>query len=318
MGTPEFAATILTALLESPHRVVGVVTRPDRPSGRGLQVSQSPVSLLAQQHGIPVVKPERASDPVFREAMEEWAPEVAAVAAFGIILKRDILEIPPRGCVNVHASLLPEYRGAAPIQHAILDGRIETGVTTMLMEEGLDTGPILLQERLPVLPDETAGELERRLAELGGRLLVRTLDALESGEVSPTPQDDSRATWARSLGPEAGDIFFDETAAATHNRIRGCTPRPGARAYLNGSPVRIWRSALQGGGSAAQEDAAGTVVQVAGDALVVTCGDGQPIMLCEVQPSGRGRMSGAAFARGRRLKPGDRFDGRPGTSGDRE
>ena len=316
MGTPGFASTILDALLESRHPVVGVVTRPDRPSGRGRRPSPSPVAVAAAARGLPVVKPENASDPVFREALREWSPDVAAVAAFGLILRKDILEMPRRGCVNVHASLLPLYRGAAPIQQAIIDGCAETGITTMLMEEGLDSGPILLQERVPILPDETAGELERRLADVGARLLVQTLDELEAGTVNPVPQDDSRATWARSLGPEAGDVLFAESAAATHNRIRGCTPRPGARAYLAGAPVRIWRSALMPQSSPEPNAAPGTILAVSGDGLAVACGDGCPIMLCEVQPAGRGRMSGAAFARGRRLKPGERFDNHPPADGD--
>lgn len=316
MGTPAFAATILDTLLRSSHRVVGVVTRPDRPSGRGRTVSPSPVATLAAQHGLPVVKPENALDPALREALQQWRPDVAAVAAFGLILKKDILELPPRGCVNVHASLLPKYRGAAPIQQAIIDGCTETGITTMLMEEGLDSGPILLQERVPILPDETAGELEMRLAEVGARMLVQTLDKMEAGSLTPAPQDDSQATWARSLGPEAGDVFFQETAVRTHNRIRGCTPRPGARVYLGGAPVRVWRSALPEDGISPAEEPPGTILDIAEPGIVAVCGDARPIMLCEVQPAGRGRMSGAAFARGRHLKPGDRFDTHPPTDQD--
>jgi len=308
MGTPPFAATILRGLLGSSHRVVGVVTRPDSRQGRGRAQIASAVSMLADEHAIPCVKPENAKDPVLTDALKCWDPDVAAVAAFGLILTGDVIAIPPHGCVNVHASLLPRYRGAAPIQQAVIDGETETGITTMLIDSGLDTGDMLLKRTIPIPPDITAGELEEQLAEVGAALLVETLDAVESGRLLPTPQDHSLATHARSLGPAAGDILFTESARQTHNRIRGCTPRPGARCFLKANPLRIWRSALPAEHSEPTTVPPGTVLGAGRDGITVACGDGLPIMLCEVQPAGKARMRAADYARGARLAAGVTFD----------
>ncbi len=308
MGTPPFAATILQGLLASSHHVVGVVTRPDSRKGRGRAQSPSAVAMLADERGIQCVKPESSSAPMLPESLKSWAPDVAAVAAFGLILTSELIAIPPRGCVNVHASLLPRYRGAAPIQHAIIDGETETGITTMLIDSGLDTGDMLLKRTVPIPPDMTAGELEEQLAQVGATVLVETLDAMESGRILPIPQDHSLATYARSLSPQAGDILFDESAKKTHDRIRGCTPRPGARGYLQANPLRIWRSALPSEHSQPVAVTPGTVLTAGHEGITVACGDGLPIMLCEVQPAGKARMRAADYARGARLAAGVRFD----------
>src|SRR3989449_4044637 len=208
MGTPEFAVPSLQALLEADPeklgRVVGVVTKPDRPKSRGQQLPPPPVKVLAQQAGLPILQPLKMKDPAFLETLKSWAPDLIAVTAFGRILPPVVLDLPLKGCVNVHGSLLPKYRGAAPIQWAIINGETETGITTMLMDAGMDTGPVLLQETVPILPMETAGELAARLAPIGGRLLVETIRGLKDGNPAPIPQDPSRATLAPLLKKEIG------------------------------------------------------------------------------------------------------------------
>src|SRR6476659_8461143 len=192
MGTPEFAVPSLEALLKSDDRVVGIVTQPDRPRGRGQRLSPSPVKIIAQREEIPLLQPTRMKDPSFMAELSGWKPDMIAVAAFGRILPPAILSLPPRGCINVHGSLLPKYRGAGPIQWAIVNGETETGVTTMLMDEGMDTGAMLLQEAIPIMPDDTTGTLSPRLAELGGRLLVETITRLKAGTLMPRPQNASQ------------------------------------------------------------------------------------------------------------------------------
>src|SRR3989454_7182116 len=208
MGTPEFSVPSLRALLEADPekigRVVGVVTQPDRPKGRGQQLTPSPVKVLAQQAGLPILQPLKMKDPAFLETLKSWAPDLIAVTAFGRILPPVVLDLPPKGCVNVHGSLLPKYRGAAPIQWAIINGETETGITTMLMDAGMDTGPVLLQETVPILPIETAGELAARLAPIGGQLLVKTIGGPENRTPPPATPRHSRATLAPLLKKEDG------------------------------------------------------------------------------------------------------------------
>src|SRR5437016_11479921 len=196
MGTPDFAAASLEALLRSDDSVVGVVTQPDRPKGRGQTLTPSPVKLLAQREQIPLLQPFKMKEPEFLHALAGWKPDLIAVAAFGRILPPVILSLPPQGCINVHGSLLPKYRGAGPIQWAIINGETETGITTMLMDEGMDTGALLLQKTVPILPDDTAGDLAARLAPLGGQLLVETIAGLRNGMLTPIPQDHAKATLA--------------------------------------------------------------------------------------------------------------------------
>src|SRR3989442_5215872 len=208
MGTPEFSVPSLRALLEADPekigRVVGVVTQPDRPKGRGQQLTTSPVKELAQQAGLPILQPLKMKDPTFLETLKSWAPDLIAVTAFGRILPPVVLDLPPKGCVNVHGSLLPKYRGATPIQWAIINGETETGITTMLMDPGMDTGPVLLQETVPILPMETAGELAARLAPMGGRAPVKTPKGVKGGPPTPLPRDPSAATSAPCVSRGAG------------------------------------------------------------------------------------------------------------------
>ncbi len=243
MGTPDFAATSLEALLRSDDSVVGVVTQPDRPKGRGQTLTPSPVKLLAQREQIPLLQPLKMKDPEFLQALTGWQPNLIVVAAFGRILPPVILSLPPLGCINVHGSLLPKYRGAGPIQWAIINGETETGITTMLMDEGMDTGAILLQETIPITPHDTAGTLSPRLAELGGKLLVETIAQLKAGTLVPRQQDSSRATMAPLLKKEDGVIDWALPATALANRIRGLAPWPGAYTTVGGSDRwTIWRA----------------------------------------------------------------------------
>src|SRR6476469_655465 len=224
MGTPEFAVPSLEALLKSDARVVGIVTQPDRPRGRGQHLSPSPVKVIAQRDEIPLLQPTKMKDPSFMAELSGWKPDVIAVAAFGRILPPAILSLPSRGCINVHGSLLPKYRGAGPIQWAIINGETETGITTMLMDEGMDTGAMLLQEKLEILAEDTAGTLAPRLAELGGCLLLDTLARLKAGTLTPKKQDDRQTTLAPILKKEDGLIDWTMSATSLANRVRGLSP----------------------------------------------------------------------------------------------
>jgi len=308
MGTSRFAVPTLEAVVRAGHQVLLVVTQPDRPSGRGLQVHASPVKQAAERLGLPVFQPEKIREESAVQRIRSLAPlDAIVVAAFGQIVPKAILDIPRLGCINVHASLLPKYRGAAPILHAIAAGETRTGVTTMLMDPGLDTGDILLQEETEIGPEETAGELEERLAEMGAALLIRTLDALESGTACPTPQDHSRATLAPSIKREAGEIDWQQSAAAIVNKARGYNPRPGCYTFLKGQTVKIWRARL--GRESGRIGPPGAVLSVDSEGVEVAAGQGS-VVLVEVQPEGRKRMSAADFARGARLEPGSAVLGR--------
>ncbi len=310
MGTPEFGSTILNALLSSSHDVLGVVTRPDRPRGRGRRMESSPVAVLAASRSLPLIQPRSRSDGVFLSQMKAWAPEAAVVAAFGLLLPQEILAVAPKGNINVHASLLPKYRGAAPVQDAIIRGESITGVTTMMMDEGLDTGDVLLRRETPIGAAMTAGELEEQLARIGADLLLETLDGLESGMVRPEPQDSAAATYSMALRPNDGDILWNQTAFETHNRIRGCTPRPGARLYFGGQPVSIWKARVDGCAQAQCAGLApGTVLECSKSGLRVVCGSQTVLQVIEVQPAGRQRMPAADWARGAHMQGSQsRFD----------
>lgn len=301
MGTPDFAVPSLRALLESGDQVAGVVTQPDRPKGRGQSVVASPVKRLAKDAGLPVLQPLKMKDPALLGALRDWKPEVIAVTAFGRILPPAILELPPLGCVNVHASLLPAYRGAAPVQWALINGEQETGVTTMLMDAGMDTGPILLQERLAIRPDETAGALSVRLAEIGGRLLVTTLRGLKERALTPRQQDGAKATLAPLLKKEDGLIDWARPAPAIANRIRGLTPWPGAFTFLGRERWLIWRAGATSRAAAGQRP--GTIVD-AGKAglLVATATD--VLAITELQPANSRRMTAAEYLAGHPVPAG--------------
>lgn len=306
MGTPDFAVASLEALLKSEHSVVGVVTQPDRPKGRGNLLTPSPVKLLAQQARIPLLQPTKMKDPEFLQTLAGWKPDFIAVAAFGRILPPAILSLPPFGCINVHGSLLPKYRGAGPIQWAIINGETETGITTMQMDEGMDTGAMLLQEAIPILPDDTTGSLSPRLAELGGRLLVETISQLKAGTLIPRPQDASRATLAPLLKKEDGVIDWNLPAAGLANRIRGLSPWPGAyTTTAGGDRWTIWRaSALP----RSVTNPPGTVVDITAVALHVATGEGV-LAVTELQPANSRRMAVSQYLAGHPIAVGERLGG---------
>lgn len=300
MGTPEFAAPTLQALLGSRHDLRAVVTQPDKPAGRGRRLSAPKVKQLALAHEIPCLQPAALNDPTVEDALSALEPEVIVVAAYGNILPPSILNIPPMGCINVHASLLPKYRGAAPIQWAIINGETETGITIMLMDEEMDHGPILLQRPVPILPDETAGELHDRLAALGPPCLLEALEGLEAGSLTPRTQDHAEATYAPMLSKEDGRLDWSEPAETVVNRVRGVTPWPGATTTLGGEPIKVWQASV---GPAEASGRPGEVVAVGEDGLTVACGRGA-VRIEELQVAGRRRMAAASFLRGHPVAPG--------------
>lgn len=302
MGTPEFAVPSLEALLQSDDQVVGVVSQPDRPKGRGHQLVAPPVKLVAERAGIPILQPLKIRTPEFLQALSAWRPDLIAVAAYGRILHTPILRLPPMGCVNVHGSLLPKYRGAAPVQWAVINGETKTGITTMLMDEGMDTGPMLLQDQLEITPDDTAGTLAPRLAELGGRLLVKTITQLKAGTVTPTKQDDAQATMAPLLKKEDGLIDWTMTATALAHRVRGLSPWPGAYTFFGGERWNIGKAISNVG---ATTETPGTIVAVNKQAIVVATGDGL-LDILEIQTANSKRMSVGQFLAGHRVTAGMR------------
>jgi methionyl-tRNA formyltransferase len=310
MGTPDFAVPSLDALLHSPDDVVGVVTQPDRPKGRGQELALSPVKLVAQRAQIPILQPLKMKDPAFLEALQAWRPDLIAVAAFGRILPKMILDLPPKGCVNVHASLLPKYRGAGPIQWAVINGERETGITTMLMDEGMDTGAILLQEPVPIAADDTAGSLSVKLAAVGGRLLLETLRRLQEGRLTPCPQDSSQASMAPLLKKEDGLLDWSLPATAIVNRVRGLSPWPGAYTYLGADRWIVWKA--QALDRSAPAVLPGTIMEAAKEGLSVATGSGA-LRVTEVQPANSRRMSVAQYLAGHALEPGLRFGPPPPT-----
>jgi len=308
MGTPEFAVPSLQALLdadpEAVGRVIGVVTQPDRPKGRGQQLAAPPIKVLAQHAGLPILQPAKMKDPDFLDAVRGWAPDVIAVTAFGRILPPVVLDLPPMGCVNVHGSLLPKYRGAAPIQWAVINGETETGITTMLMDPGLDTGPMLLQETAPIHPTDTAGDLAARLAPLGGRLLVETLAKLKNGTLRPMPQDHAEATLAPLLKKEDEILQWENEAVALANRIRGLTPQPGAYTYHGMERWRVWRAQPVSVGCT--EAQPGTILEATKDGLRIATGNGA-LLIREIQPAGGKRLSVQQYLAGHHVAVGARL-----------
>lgn len=242
MGTPDFAVPPLRALQESDHQVLAVVTQPDRPKGRGRKLAPPPVKKTAAAFGIPVIQPETVRSENFHQRMRQLAPDLFVVVAFGQILPPSLLAIPAMGAVNVHASLLPRHRGAAPIQWAIIEGDEETGVTTMMMDKGMDTGDILLMEKTAITADETAAELHDRLSEMGAPLLLATIRRLQSGDLMPTPQDPEKATYAPMLKKTDGEIDWSQPAERIARRIRGMTPWPGAYTFSDGMRLKIFKA----------------------------------------------------------------------------
>ncbi len=303
MGTPEFAVPSLQALLASEDEVVGVISQPDRPKGRGHELAPPPVKIIAQQAGIPVLQPLKIRTPDFLEALAAWKPDLIAVTAYGRILHTPILNLPPMGCVNVHGSLLPKYRGAAPVQWAVINGETETGITTMLMDEGMDTGAMLLQESIPISPDDTAGTLAPRLASLGGRLLVDTISRLKAGTITPVGQDHEHATLAPLLKKEDGAIDWSTDARSIANRIRGLSPWPGAYTFSGQERWNIWKAVAV---HAPAQGQPGTLLTVTKQSLTVATGNGA-LEILEIQAANSKRMSIAQFLAGHRINPGEQL-----------
>ena len=303
MGTPDFAVPSLEALLKSNDEVVGIVTQPDRPKGRGQTLAPSPVKLIALRERLPLLQPTKMKDPEFLAVLAGWKPDLIAVAAFGRILPPVVLTMPPKGCINVHGSLLPKYRGAGPIQWAIMNGETETGITTMMMDEGMDTGAMLLQEKIPITPNDTAGNLSLRLAVLGGRLLVETLTQLKAGTLVPRPQDHRLATMAPLLKKEDGVIDWSLPATVIANRVRGLTPWPGAYTFF-GADRWVVCGALPLNEVCAQPP--GHVVSVTKDAIHVATGRGM-LSIMELQPANSRRMTTAQYLAGHPIQAGSRL-----------
>jgi methionyl-tRNA formyltransferase len=308
-GSPEFAVTVLEAVLASEHEVSAVVTRPPRPAGRGRRARPTPVARLAGSAGVPVLVPSRLREPTLADELAGLGAEVFLVAAYGAILPASILSLPPHGSLNVHASLLPDYRGAAPVTRAILDGRGETGITIMRMEEGLDTGPICLQAAEPIRAGDTAGSLTERLAGLGGRLAVEALDRLQSGTLPEVAQNEARATYAEKVTSDEAAIDWSRSAVEIERGVRAFDPWPGAWTTFRDERLKVFRVSLQPAAADAQPPegagAPGQVVALRPEPIVRT-GDAD-VRLELVQPPGARRMDGADWARGRAVRIGERL-----------
>ncbi len=301
MGTSPFALSSLRTLKDSDFRISLVVTTPDKPKGRGLQISSPAVKEEALRLGLPLLQPESIKTQEFIEKISRLSPDFIVVAAYGKILPPQLLSIPKKAPVNVHASLLPKYRGPAPIQWAIINGEKKTGVTTMIMDEGVDTGHILLQREIEILPDENAEELEKRLSIIGGELLIETLDGILSGSIKPTPQDHERASYARFIKKEDGNIDWHMDAEAIHNRIRGLQPWPGAYTFIGETMLKIYASRVIDRESSSILP--GTVIEAGIDGLKVATGKGV-IAILEIQREGKRRLPISEFLKGFPIKTG--------------
>lgn len=295
MGTPDIAAVILERLIKEPYEIVLAVTQPDRPKGRGHEMAFSPVKETALKHGIPVFQPEKLRNPEAVAEIEKAKPDMIVVAAFGQILPKSVLSLPKYGCINVHASLLPAYRGAAPIQWAILDGQKETGVTIMYMNEGLDTGDILLQKAIPIADDETGGSLHDRLAELGAEALTEALPKILDGSLKPVPQGEMTTPYAKQLTKEIGKLDFKQPAELLERYVRGLNPWPGTYTFLNGKLLKIWKADVTELPKDAGEP--GSITDINAETFTFVTADGG-LRILELQPEGKRRMKTAEFLRG--------------------
>ena len=302
MGTPDFALFTLKALCERGENVVGVVTQPDKPKGRGYALLPPPVKVYATEMGLPVYQPTTLKDGAFDAELQALAPDVIVVVAYGKILPRSVLEYPKHGCINVHGSLLPAYRGAAPMQRAILEGQSETGVTTMQMAEGLDTGDMLITHRIPIGENDNFEHIHDALGAEGALALLETLDAIRAGTLTATKQDDSKATYAAKITKEDCLLHFTDNARALHDRIRALSPIPLCFTHTpDGKLLKVIESRV---GKGRTDKAPGTVLSL-GECVCVACGDGTTIELWRLLPEGKGRMSAADYNRGRKLNVGD-------------
>ncbi|MCD8223363.1 MAG: methionyl-tRNA formyltransferase [Clostridiales bacterium] len=309
MGTPDFSVPVLESLLDSRHEVVAVVTQPDRPKGRGKEIQMSPVKETALARGTAVYQPARARDGEFIEKMRALAPDLMVVIAYGQILPQELLDVPRFGCINIHASLLPRYRGAAPIQWAVINGDKETGVTTMMMDAGMDTGDMLETRVVPIDEKETGGSLFDKLSFLGGELILSTIDRLEAGTLVRTPQDDGQATYVSKISKELGEIDWGRSAVEIERLIRGLNPWPSAYTHCGGKLLKLWdadvekRADQPGQPECPEFSEPGTVLTAAGDVLRIQTGDGV-LRVRTLQLEGKKRMDTAAFLRGFAIAPG--------------
>jgi methionyl-tRNA formyltransferase len=298
MGTPDFAAASLEALIDSRHEIQAVVTQPDKPKGRKGELTPSPVKVVAEEKGIKVYQPLKVRDEEFVETLRAYNPDVIVVVAFGQIIPLSILQMPKFGCVNIHGSLLPKYRGAAPIQWAVLDGEKETGITTILMDEGIDTGDILLKKTIKIDTDETSGSLFDKLMALGAETILETLDELEKGNLTPTKQGESPTAYAKMLTKAMGLIDFTRPAKELDCFVRGMNPWPSAYTLLSGKTLKLWKvRAVEGSGKA------GSVIDIGKESFTIACGEGA-IEVLEVQLEGKKRMSAGDFLKGITLNIG--------------
>ena len=301
MGTPDFSVGTLEALVEAGHEVVLAVTQPDKPKGRGKEMQFTPVKECALKYNIPVYQPRRVREAECIEELRKYEADIMVVVAFGQILPKEILEMTKYGCVNVHASLLPKYRGAAPIQWSIIDGEEVTGVTTMQMNEGLDTGDMLLKVEIPIEEKETGGSLHDKLAAAGAKLCVETLVGLEAGTITAIPQGETTTSYAKMLDKQLGNIDWSKSAIEIERLIRGLSPWPSAYTDWNGKVMKIWDAKVV---SDTIEGKVGSIVKVEKDAFLVQTGDGL-LKVCELQIPGKKRMDAGAFLRGYQIKEGE-------------
>ena len=301
-GTPHFAAAALETLLAQQFTVVAVLTQPDRPAGRGMQLAPSPVKQLALAHGLPVLQPASLKSAEVQQALADYAADVMVVAAYGLILPPAVLQLPRHGCLNIHASLLPRWRGAAPIQRAILAGDQETGITIMQMDAGLDTGDMLLKKSCPITAQDNAQTLHDKLAQLGAATIVEVLHLLERGRLARTPQDDAQATYAARLSKAEAQRDWTQSAAQLARAVRAYNPFPIAYTTLNATPIKIWQASVRDG----LNGEPGTVLAVEKNGIVVACGQGA---LClEILQRANGKaLPAAQFVQGFAIHPGDRF-----------
>ena len=301
MGTPDFAVPSLEALIAGGHEVVGVFTQPDKPKNRGMKLQPPPVKVCALTHELPVYQPEKMKDGTALSVIRELAPDLIVVAAYGRILPQEILDWPKYGCINVHSSLLPRYRGAAPIHWAILNGEKESGVTIMQMALALDAGDILSQVSTPIDPDETVEALHDRLADLGAELLVKTVEDIEAGTVTPVPQDEALVTYAPMLSRALSPMDFTRPARQLHDQIRGLIPWPAAVTELNGIRCKVFSASVA---AETTGKAPGTVLQADKKGLKLACGEGTVLQINELQPDGGKRMKAPDYLRGHPIPVG--------------
>ena len=302
MGTPDFAKVCLQAIVEAGHEIVGVVTQPDKPKGRSYKLTPPPVKVYAEEQGLPVYQPVTLKDEAFKDELCELSPEIIIVAAYGKILPKYIIDYPRYGCINAHGSVLPGYRGAAPIQRAIINGESETGITVMYMNEGLDTGDMILVEKTPITEEDNFETLHDRLAEIGGRTLVEAMKALENGSAKREKQDDSLATYAHKIEKEDCKIDFMRPATELNRRIRGVTPIPGAFCYQGEKMLKIFATEPTEG-----KGKPGEVIAISSKGeggFTVACAEGA-LLVKGVIPEGKGRMSAGDYVRGRKINIGD-------------